>query len=339
MASKILFDTSPFEQKTAIGCKEILGKEEVKWSNKSDTMKNSIGELEKGKVIHFVTNYGWSFYELLEYLLNQVGASDVDCFTWNVSLPAVRSFSRQIERGLIKRFRFLCHSVMRSFSAEAIAVLMNMADCVVLFPNHAKGFLLSNENWKVSVIGSANFSNNTQIEGGTISCDPGVWEMHKKWLNPIYEKKELLASNNLEAREMPVDEVGEDIPTLFIVRGLPGAGKTAMAKAIADESYENDQYMTVDSDGKYKFDANEARYAAAQCYASVKNAFERGVSKVAVSNTFVDDKSVERYLELAAVYGYRVHTVVVENRHGGLNVHGVDEDKIEAMRKRFKVRL
>ena len=100
---------------------------------------------------------------------------------------------------------------------------------------------------------------------------------------------------------MPVDEVGEDIHASLLSVDCQGL-KTAMAKAIADESYENDQYMTVDSDGKYKFDANEARYAAAQCYASAKNAFERGVSKVAVSNTFVDDKSVERYLELGGLW-------------------------------------
>ena len=119
-----------------------------------------------------------------------------------------------------------------------------MVDCAKAASQSCKGFLLSNENWKVSVIGRRIFRTIRKSRAARFPAILAFGKMHKKWLNPIYEKG-VTASNNLEAREMPVDEVGEDIPTLFIVRGLPGAGKTAMAKAIADESYENDQYMTV----------------------------------------------------------------------------------------------
>jgi phenolic acid decarboxylase len=63
------------------------------------------------------------------------------------------------------------------------------------------------------------------------------------------------------------------------------------------------------------------------------------VVRVVVSNTFTQEWEMEPYFEMARRYGYRVHTVIVENRHGGSNVHGVPEDKLEIMKNRFEVKL
>jgi hypothetical protein len=46
-----------------------------------------------------------------------------------------------------------------------------------------------------------------------------------------------------------------------------------------------------------------------------------------------------RYLELAKYYDYQVYSLIVENRHGGVNTHGVPEDKLEIMKKRFHIKL
>jgi hypothetical protein len=48
---------------------------------------------------------------------------------------------------------------------------------------------------------------------------------------------------------------------------------------------------------------------------------------------------MEAYYSLAKQYDYQVHSVVVENRHGGVNTHGVPEDKLEVMKNRFEVKL
>jgi hypothetical protein len=61
--------------------------------------------------------------------------------------------------------------------------------------------------------------------------------------------------------------------------------------------------------------------------------------KIIVSNTFTQEWEMKSYYELAEKYGYRVHSVIVENRHGGVNEHGVPEDKLEVMKNRFEVKL
>jgi hypothetical protein len=48
---------------------------------------------------------------------------------------------------------------------------------------------------------------------------------------------------------------------------------------------------------------------------------------------------MESYYKLANQYGYRVHSLIVENRHGGVNEHGVPTEKLEQMKNRFGVKL
>jgi hypothetical protein len=42
---------------------------------------------------------------------------------------------------------------------------------------------------------------------------------------------------------------------------------------------------------------------------------------------------------LAKKYGYTVFTLIVENRHGGKNTHGVPDDKLQIMKDRFQIKL
>mgnify|MGYP000037026758 CR=1 FL=1 len=66
---------------------------------------------------------------------------------------------------------------------------------------------------------------------------------------------------------------------------------------------------------------------------------QREKPKIAISNTFTQDWEMESYIQLANQYGYRVHTIIVENRHGGVNVHDVPDATLGNMRNRFSVKL
>ena len=60
---------------------------------------------------------------------------------------------------------------------------------------------------------------------------------------------------------------------------------------------------------------------------------------IVVSNTFTQEWEMKFYQTIAKKYGYTVYTVIVENRHGGVNKHGVPEDKVDVMRKRMEIKL
>ena len=125
---------------------------------------------------------------------------------------------------------------------------------------------------------------------------------------------------------------------LYIVRGVPGSGKTTLAKQLTANVFEADHYF-YDNDGNYNFVPSEIKEAHKECQQFVGLAMESGIPKIAVSNTFTQEWEMEPYFELAKKHGFKVFTIVVENRHGGVNQHGVPEDKIQIMKDRFEVKL
>jgi predicted kinase len=125
---------------------------------------------------------------------------------------------------------------------------------------------------------------------------------------------------------------------LFLLRGLPGAGKSTLAKSLGDaRHFEADMYF-IDEKGNYNFDATKLRSAHEWCRNNVENTMSFG-KDVVVSNTFTQQWEMDAYYELAAKYGYTVFSLIVENRHGGVNTHNVPEDKLEQMKERFEVKL
>ena len=125
---------------------------------------------------------------------------------------------------------------------------------------------------------------------------------------------------------------------LYIVRGIPGSGKTTFAKQLTSNVFEADHYF-YDNDGNYNFIASEIKEAHKECQQFVGYAMESGIPKIAVSNTFTQEWEMKPYFELGEKHGYKVFSVIVENRHGGTNKHGVPEDKIELMKNRFEIKL
>jgi predicted kinase len=124
---------------------------------------------------------------------------------------------------------------------------------------------------------------------------------------------------------------------LYIVRGIPGSGKSTFANSLGCPVFEADMYFMID--GEYKFDMSKIKLAHNWCKLRVEHSMEDDFQKIAVSNTFTQEWEMEPYYEMAKQYGYTVFSVIIENRHGGVNEHGVPEDKLKMMKDRFEVKL
>jgi predicted kinase len=129
---------------------------------------------------------------------------------------------------------------------------------------------------------------------------------------------------------------------LFLLRGLPGSGKSTLAKSLATINVEADQYFM--ENGEYKFDGSKIKLAHRYCQSQTEawmkvDSSQVNTDRIVVSNTFTQEWEMEHYYKLAEKYGYRVYSLIVENRHGGVNEHGVPDDKIQQMRDRFEIKL
>ena len=134
---------------------------------------------------------------------------------------------------------------------------------------------------------------------------------------------------------------------LILVRGVPGSGKSTTAKLLGAGGagyahFEADMYFM--EDGVYKFDPTKIRDAHAWCQNSVEQAMLLNHttghnSTIIVSNTFTQEWEMEPYYKLASAWGYKVFSIIVENRHGGVNLHIVPDVVLQAMKDRFEVKL
>lgn len=129
--------------------------------------------------------------------------------------------------------------------------------------------------------------------------------------------------------------------TIVCLRSLPGAGKSSLAKIIAENKNaiicEADDYFMVN--GEYKFDATKLGFAHAQCQNKVIESIKNGVDLIIVSSTSSTEKEVNVYKNLAEQHNYRFTSVIVENRHGNKSVHNVPESVVENMKNRFSIKL
>lgn len=136
------------------------------------------------------------------------------------------------------------------------------------------------------------------------------------------------------------------IKVLTLLRGLPGAGKSTFASFIWNDYSicEADKFF-YDKEGNYNFDATKLKLAHVWCFNQVRTRMEDNQAnpqfypEIVVSNTFTQEWEMEPYYKLAEQYGYKVFSVIVENRHNGINQHGVPDDKLKQMKDRFQIKL
>jgi len=136
---------------------------------------------------------------------------------------------------------------------------------------------------------------------------------------------------------------GDGSKELIIVRGVPGSGKSNFAKMHSGsygKVFEADDYFYEHGDSGYDFDPSKLGDAHDWCRARVESAMrDQGIPKVVVSNSSSQVWEFLPYVSLAAKYGYRVHSIICENRHQGESIHDVPEKTIEKMKSRFEIRL
>ena len=107
-------------------------------------------------------------------------------------------------------------------------------------------------------------------------------------------------------------------------------------------SFSTDDMFMVD--GNYEFDPSllgENHDAVVQKVRDVMIArYEVRIPEtIIVHNTFTEEWEMKPYFELAEEFNWRVHTIIVENRHGSKSIHDVPDDVIKAQKERFEVIL
>lgn len=124
------------------------------------------------------------------------------------------------------------------------------------------------------------------------------------------------------------------IPTgrLVLVRGLPGSGKSTIAKSIAINGYthlETDMYWGPD----YNFDISKIKEAHQWCQDTTKYLLNKG-GFVVVSNTFTTAWELLPYFDIAKEFQISPQVILCQGQYG--TIHPVPTEVILKMSGRFE---
>ena len=128
----------------------------------------------------------------------------------------------------------------------------------------------------------------------------------------------------------------------FQIRGIPGSGKTTVAKVIKSLSpvsvfeVATDQFWDEDEE----FDPERAEEAHEWCREQVEKATRKAIRVVIVHNTAAEYWEMENYQQIAEDSGYVYHRIIVEDHHGcGSTKDEVDEKIRDYMERKFQTRI
>ena len=126
---------------------------------------------------------------------------------------------------------------------------------------------------------------------------------------------------------------------LIITRGVSGSGKTSFGNFLWDLDEDvvvccADDYFT--NNGVYEFDVTLLSEAHLYCRQKAERVMHDYTKTVVIANTNCNEKDMQFYEECADRFGYRIFHIVLENRHGGENIHGVPDFILENQENKLR---
>lgn len=121
---------------------------------------------------------------------------------------------------------------------------------------------------------------------------------------------------------------------LVLIRGLPGSGKSTIAKSFSDDfvHLETDMFW-YDANGNYNFDISRIKEAHEWCQRVTHKNLEVGFDTI-VSNTFTTKKELKPYFDIAKEFGIVPNVILCQNQWQ--NVHNVPQEALDRMKARFE---
>jgi hypothetical protein len=148
----------------------------------NEKLHQVFGHVVDGKSVHYASLGDWSTHDLLFFLLEQTGPARVYFTTWAISEYAIRQLYHFIEHGLILELKGIFDYRNGIRKPAELQFLQKITTDIKAAKCHAKVTVIENDNWGISVVGSANYTRNPRIEAGVLCCDKTVATFHRSWI-------------------------------------------------------------------------------------------------------------------------------------------------------------
>lgn len=148
----------------------------------NESVEACFPSLEKKSVRHFFTCGHWSTHELLAHLLNFTGPAHVLISVWSISEHAARVLVDMLDNGIITKLEAVVDYRAKNRHPSAHQLAAHSFTKLNTFPCHAKLTVIRNATWTVTIIGSANYTNNPRPEAGLICTHATTADFYEKYI-------------------------------------------------------------------------------------------------------------------------------------------------------------
>ncbi len=144
-----------------------------------------VGRIERGESMHLVSSAEWSSHNLIEHLIEQTGPIALWFATWSIGEDGLRSVLRMRDAGSLLSINAVLDWRALTVNPEAVQYVKAQADQFAVYACHAKIYVLRNKSWGLSIVSSANMTNNPRIEASVIAEDRKLADWHIAWLSDV----------------------------------------------------------------------------------------------------------------------------------------------------------
>lgn len=155
-----------------------------------EALSNSLQlPLQPNTIYNFVSRGDWSQWELVNYLLSYLSPAELIFTTWSISELSARKIVEWIDKGIVTSVSALVDFRAKNRHESAYHLARNHISNFKVAACHAKITVLKSPvHGYVTIIGSANWTENPRIESGVIITDEVTGKNNEDWILNTIEK-------------------------------------------------------------------------------------------------------------------------------------------------------
>ncbi len=153
-----------------------------------ELIEKEIGDIPICGNKYYVADGAWSLFELIGYVLDKLGPSNVFITSFSLSEESIRYLHHLKEIGQILSLRGLFDPSLRKTKTPLLYFAASVFCDIRFTANHSKIILFENPVRNFVICASANLGRNRRIETGILDADAASYDYLKEKLFSIFNQ-------------------------------------------------------------------------------------------------------------------------------------------------------
>lgn len=165
---------------------------------KMETVRHALQDFKPGDLCHIVGANHWNTHDMLEALLDHTDGPAALWFTvYSVSDGAVRRLRAMKDSGQLTSIHALINNHMARARPDGSQQLLQLATDMMVYPCHAKVYVLRSETRGITITSSANATACPWLEAATVVEDPELADWTIDWIRKALALSEPFSADRM----------------------------------------------------------------------------------------------------------------------------------------------